>query len=211
MIYFNKQTKGFYIRGLHSYIPSDAIEITEDEYKNLLLGQSQGQLIVSNSIGYPILSAPAPTVYHTWNGSAWVISEEKRLALLESQRQQTRNAINTLRDKKINGGVYVPEIDKWIDSDARAERNLLSTKASFDLFGDDLNIVWTCADNTTIKLDKAIMLNIWQALMANKQQNHANALAHKNAVEQSENPLEYDYSAGWTTTYADFVAGVQNG
>lgn len=146
-----------------------------------------------------------------WNGSAWVISSEKQAELKAQQQEQVRQTINDLRDKKINGGVYVPEIDKWIDSDARAERNLLSTKASFDLFGDDLNIVWTCADNTTIKLDKAAMLHIWLALMANKQQNHANALAHKNAVEQSENPLEYDYSAGWTTTYADFVAGVQNG
>ena len=128
----------------------------------------------------------------------------EQLPSIDEQRQQVRNAINALRDRKINGGVYVPEIDKWIDSDARAERNLLSTKASFDLFGDTLDIVWTCADNTTIKLDNATMLHIWQALMTNKQQNHANALAHKAAVEKSENPLEYDYSDGWTRTYEDY-------
>ncbi len=127
----------------------------------------------------------------------------EQLPSIDEQRQQVRNAINALRDKKINGGVYVPEIDKWIDSDARAERNLLSTKASFDLFGDALDIVWTCADNTTIKLDKATMLHIWQALMKNKQQNHANALAHKAGVEKSENPLEYNYSNGWTKTYEE--------
>ena len=127
----------------------------------------------------------------------------EQLPSIDEQRQQIRNAINALRDCKINGGVYVPEIDKWIDSDSRAELNLLSTKASFDLFGDTLDIIWTCADNTTIKLDKATMLHIWQALMTNKQQNHANALAHKAAVEKSENPLEYDYSGGWTNNYKD--------
>lgn len=127
----------------------------------------------------------------------------EQLPSIDEQRQQIRNAINALRDKKINGGVYVPEIDKWIDSDAQAERNLLSTKASFDLFGDDLEIEWTCADNTTIKLDKATMLHIWLALMTNKQQNHANALAHKASVEKSENPLEYDYFGGWTNNYKD--------
>lgn len=132
-----------------------------------------------------------------------VIVEQIPSIFIEERRQQVRNAINALRDRKINGGVYVPEIDKWIDSDERAERNLLSTKASLDLFGDTLDIVWTCADNTTIKLDKATMLHIWQALMTNKQQNHANALAHKAAVEKSENPLEYDYSGGWTQTYED--------
>lgn len=140
-----------------------------------------------------------------WNGSAWVITEEKRLALLESQRQQTRNAINTLRDKKINGGVYVPAIDKWIDSDERAVRNLLSVKATFDLFGDDLDIVWTCADNSNIKMTKEVMLQIWQAMQHNINTNHGNAISHKNALEQSENPLEYDYSGGWTQTYEEFV------
>ena len=128
----------------------------------------------------------------------------EQLPSIDEQRQQIRNAINALRDRKINGGVYVPEIDKWIDTDATAERNILSVKATFDLFGDALDIVWTCADNTTIKLDKATMLHIWQALMTNKQQNHANALAHKAAVEKSENPLEYNYSNGWTMTYEEY-------
>ena len=175
---------GFYNNDHSSFVPEGACEISEETYRLLLEGQAQGKLIIADDKGYPILSEPPPIP-------------------IEEQRQQIRNAINALRDRKINGGVYVPEIDKWIDSDARAERNLLSTKASFDLFGDVLDIVWTCADNTTIKLDKATMLHIWQALMTHKQQNHANALAHKAAVENSENPLEYDYSTGWTQTYED--------
>lgn len=152
------------------------------------------------------LTTLPPSPNHVFNGSDWVICEDKVAILMNSQRQQVRDAINTLRDKKINGGVYVPAINKWIDSDAMAERNLLSTKASFDLFGDDLEIVWTCADNTTIKLTKETMLHIWQALLHNKQTNHANAFLHKNAVDQSETPLEYDFSGGWTQTYEDVVA-----
>ena len=144
-----------------------------------------------------------------WNGSAWVISEEKRLALLESQRQQVRNAINAQRDKKINGGVYVPAIDKWIDTDATAERNILAVKATFDLFGDQ-EIPWTFADNSVAMINKEKLLVIWQVLMEAKTGNHANALKHKAMVEQSENPLEYDYSDGWTQTYEEF-AGVANG
>ncbi|HDL3311443.1 TPA: DUF4376 domain-containing protein, partial [Mannheimia haemolytica] len=31
------------------------------------------------------------------------------------------------------------------------------------------------------------------------------ARQHKAALEQAENPLEYDYSAGWTKTYADYL------
>lgn len=144
-----------------------------------------------------------------WNGSAWVISEEKRLALLESQRQQVRDAINALRDNKINGGVYVPAIDKWIDTDATAERNILSVKATFDLFGDQ-EIPWTFADNSVAMINKEKLLVIWQVLMEAKTGNHANALKHKAMVEQVENPLEYDYSSGWTQTYEEFT-GAANG
>ena len=144
-----------------------------------------------------------------WNGSAWIISEEKRLALLASQRQQVRDVINALRDNKTNGGVYVPAIDKWIDSDERAVRNLISVKATFDLFGDKKNIIWTCADNSNIHMTKDVMLHVWEAMQTNIETNHSNAQVHKDAMEQSENPLEYDYSSGWTQTYEEF-AGAAN-
>ncbi|MDE4007591.1 DUF4376 domain-containing protein, partial [Glaesserella parasuis] len=139
--------------------------------------------------GNPILSEPPPMP-------------------IEEQRQKIRDAINTLRDKKINGGVYVPAIDKWIDTDATAERNILSVKATFDLFGDQ-EIPWTFADNSVAMINKEKLLVIWQVLMEAKTGNHANALKHKAMVEQSENPLEYDYSDGWTQTYEEF-AGAAN-
>ncbi|MWQ85814.1 DUF4376 domain-containing protein, partial [Glaesserella parasuis] len=155
----------------------------------LLEGQAQGKLIVADDEGLPILVEPAPMP-------------------IEEQRQQTRNAINALRDKKINGGVYVPAIDKWIDTDATAERNILSVKATFDLFGDQ-EIPWTFADNSVAMINKEKLLVIWQVLMEAKTNNHANALKHKAMVEQVENPLEYDYSSGWTQTYGEF-AGAAN-
>ena len=126
----------------------------------------------------------------------------EQLPSIDEQRKQIRNGINALRDRKINGGVYVPAIDKWIDTDATAERNILSVKATFDLFGDQ-EIPWTFADNSVAMINKAKLLVIWQVLMEAKTGNHANALRHKAALEQAENPLEYDYSTGWTQTYEE--------
>ena len=143
-----------------------------------------------------------------WNGKAWAINPEKQAELKALQQEQVRQAINALRDNKINGGVYVPAIDKWIDTDATAERNILSVKATFDLFGDQ-EIPWTFADNSEAMIDKEKLLIIWQVLMQAKTGNHANALKHKAMVEQVENPLEYDYSSGWTQTYEEF-AGAAN-
>lgn len=174
---------GFYNNDHGGFVPAGACEISAENYLLLLEGQAQGKLIVANDEGLPILVEPAPMP-------------------IEEQRQQVRNAINTLRDKKINGGVYVPAIDKWIDTDATAERNILSVKATFDLFGDQ-EIPWTFADNSVAMINKEKLLVIWQMLMEAKVGNHANALKHKAMAEQSENPLEYDYSGGWTNNYKD--------
>ncbi|AIK89349.1 DUF4376 domain-containing protein [Glaesserella parasuis] len=181
---------GFYDDSHGGFVPEGACEISAETYRLLLEGQAQGKLIIADDEGNPILSEPPPIP-------------------IEEQRQQVRNAINTLRDKKINGGVYVPAIDKWIDTDATAERNILSVKATFDLFGDQ-EIPWTFADNSVAMINKEKLLVIWQVLMEAKTGNHANALKHKAMVEQVENPLEYDYSDGWTQTYEEF-AGAANG
>ncbi|AIK90248.1 DUF4376 domain-containing protein [Glaesserella parasuis] len=180
---------GFYDDSHGGFVPEGACEISAESYRLLLEGQAQGKLIIADDEGNPILSEPPPIP-------------------IEEQRQKIRDAINTLRDKKINGGVYVPAIDKWIDTDATAERNILSVKATFDLFGDQ-EIPWTFADNSVAMINKEKLLVIWQVLMEAKTGNHANALKHKAMVEQVENPLEYDYSDGWTQTYEEF-AGAAN-
>ncbi|EXI62238.1 hypothetical protein AK33_05810 [Mannheimia granulomatis] len=152
----------------------------------------------------------APSKYHTWDGKKWVISNEQQAVKKADDIAKVRDAINALRDSKINGGVYVDAVGKWIDTDATAERNILSVKASYDLFGD-MEIAWTCADNSILMLTKDKLLLIWQALMAAKTSNHANALRHKAAVEQSNDPLAYDYSDGWSKTYQEFLEGQING
>ncbi|MFZ7216127.1 DUF4376 domain-containing protein [[Pasteurella] aerogenes] len=206
--FYDLKQKAFLVDGLHQDIPEDAISVTENDFKYLIDGRNKGKEIVVTN-GYLTLTSVRPTSAHEWNGQEWVLTDDKRLALLESQRQQAREAINALRDKKINGGVYVPAIDKWIDTDATAERNILSVKATLDLFGDQ-EIPWTFADNSVAMINKEKLLVIWQVLMEAKTGNHANALKHKAMVEQVENPLEYDYSSGWTQTYEEFV-GAANG
>jgi hypothetical protein len=55
-IYFSAQTVGFYISDIHGEnIPSDATEITEEEYFFLLEGQSNGNSIVAGENGAPML------------------------------------------------------------------------------------------------------------------------------------------------------------
>ncbi|HDR1810485.1 TPA: DUF4376 domain-containing protein [Pasteurella multocida] len=138
--------------------------------------------------------------YCEWDGKKWAISSAKQAKIKQIQQEQMREQINALRDEKINGGVYVPELNKWFDSDARAERSLNSVKSTFDLLGD-MEITWICADNTPVQINKEKLILVWKAIMQAQQQNHANALHHKEEMMKAENPLDYDYSAGWTEVY----------
>lgn len=58
-MFYAKSTGGFYNREIHgSNIPSDAVEITDEEYTRLLQGQQLGKIIIANVEGYPELVLP---------------------------------------------------------------------------------------------------------------------------------------------------------
>ena len=58
---FSKSTGGFYERDLHGdSMPADVIEITDEEYLGLLVGQAAGKRIVAGASGRPTLAAPPP-------------------------------------------------------------------------------------------------------------------------------------------------------
>lgn len=61
-MYYSKTTGGFYARELHTSIPTDAVEITKAEWRELLAGQSRGQRIVADQMGRPVLANAPETV-----------------------------------------------------------------------------------------------------------------------------------------------------
>ncbi|HDL2981353.1 TPA: DUF4376 domain-containing protein, partial [Mannheimia haemolytica] len=104
------------------------------------------------------------------------------------------------------GGVFVEQLGKWFDSDDKAQKKLLGLKATMDLIGTEMTVDWTCADNTDFEgFGKAHLTAVIAAILQAENHNHTIARQHKAALEQAENPLEYDYSAGWTKTYADYL------
>ncbi|MGF7486601.1 Uncharacterised protein [Pasteurella bettyae] len=184
--------------------------VDDDMIDNISASITGGGDVWLDDSGKLTCSGKSPSPLHIWDGSEWVIDHSKETELKAQHIAQLRDKINELRDVKINGGVYVEAVGKWIDTDATAERNILSVKASFDLFGD-MEIAWTCADNSILMINKDKLMQIWQVLMTAKTSNHANALRHKAALEQSDNPADYNYTGGWTKTYADYLAEQANG
>lgn len=149
-------------------------------------------------------SGKAPSEYHVFDTAtkSFKISPEKQTALLQEQRETIRAKINQLRDEKTAGGVYVASIGKWFDSDDKARANVIELKAAFDVLGDEV-VPWTTYENDVVMMDHEKMKALFKELKDSKLHNHQVATQHKLALEQSTDPLNYDYSTGWSKTYAD--------
>ena len=206
--FYNSKTGAFLVRGIHT-IPSDAIPVRDGEYQSLIDGRANGKEIVVIN-GSLSLTSKRPSPYHTYNGKEWVISDEQKLIKRTKEIAQMRNAINTSRDEKSAGGVFVESLRKWFDSDAKAQSKLLGLKATMDLVGSEMTVSWTCADNTEVEnFGKPQLTAVIAAILTAENHNHTVARQHKAALEKVENPLEYDYSSGWSKTYAEFLGGKQ--
>lgn len=64
MFYYSPSTRGFYDPETHGdSIPADAVQVTPEQRAALLFGQTQGQLIVPDADGRPVLAdPPVPTL-----------------------------------------------------------------------------------------------------------------------------------------------------
>lgn len=61
MYLYSHATQGFYKADIHGDgVPSDAVQVTEEEHATLLAGQSAGQVIKSGADGRPVLEEPPP-------------------------------------------------------------------------------------------------------------------------------------------------------
>lgn len=124
---------------------------------------------------------------------------------LEEQRKLVAEQINALRDKKTAGGVYLPAVKHWFDTDNDAQVNVLGAYNAMKM----LNLAqreWRTYDNQSVQLSFADFEQLYLALVQVKDKNHFNAVAHKKAVEKSDTPLNYDYSSGWTETFEEHFA-----
>lgn len=184
---------------LYNIEKSTLIELTDTQYAHYLTLNSDD---ITFKDGTFHARSFRPSAAHEWDGKAWVISPQKQTALLQEQRETIRAKINQLRDEKTAGGVYVASIGKWFDSDDKARANVIELKAAFDVLGDEV-VPWTTYENDVVMIDHEKMKALFKELKDSKLHNHQVATQHKLALEQSTEPLNYDYSTGWSKTYAD--------
>ena len=98
-LYYSQSTGGFYDSAIHSRLPEDAVEISPEQHTALLAGQSAGQVIMPGKDGKPLLTVPAPSHLHRWNGKEWTLDKAAASQLLAEAIDKGTDAINNLVDE----------------------------------------------------------------------------------------------------------------
>ena len=211
MMLFNIKTKIFAPDYLITEGQSQEwFEVNQDEINEISASITNGgDVWVEN--GKIHCSGKAPSEFHIFDKDKkqFVISKEKQDELLIKQRAEVRTQINAKRDECVNGGVFVPEINKWVDTDDKGRSTLVEIKADFDLNGKNNTYTLICADNTAQVIHFEEFKAVWNAVKTLKEKMYENAYMHKVLLEQSENPTDYNWSTGWSKTYQEHLNAQQ--
>lgn len=98
-IYYSKFNQAFYDNTIHASIPEDAVEISLEQHAALLAGQSNGQVIMPDKDGKPVLTSKAPSHLHRWDGKEWTLDKAAASQLLAESIDNGTKAINDLVDE----------------------------------------------------------------------------------------------------------------
>ncbi|MFC0948956.1 DUF4376 domain-containing protein [Pasteurella multocida] len=189
---------GFYIDGQE--VPHKAVEISEERYIELLNGQSNGKIILSDKYGNPILIDPAPSDLHELVNDQWSITQEKQAQLLATQQDEMWEKIKKKRYENGLGGVYIARVGKWFQTGEEEKTKYLGLDKVIDKLGE---IDWKCYDNSFIKMNRTLLNEIFLQMVIDENADHINAEKHRAEMMKSAEPLNYDFSTGWSANYEE--------
>lgn len=134
-----------------------------------------------------------------WNGKKWVVDDEKRTTLLQEQQAEMWEKIKQRRYENGLGGVFIERVGKWFQTGEEERVKYLGLDKVIDQLGE---IDWKCADNSFIKMNRTLLNDIFLEVVKTENHDHINAEKHRLAMLAVDNPLDYDFSTGWSETYA---------
>lgn len=195
-IYFKN---GFYDDTLGS-IPEGAVAVRAEEYAVLLAGQAQGGQIAADADGRPVLTPPRPSDYHEWDGKEWKIGKDAAVRKKAEAVAAVWEKIKQKRHQNLRGGVYVESVGKWFHNTDEARQQYTFMRTLPQLPPD---LMWKTMDGGFVNLTRPLLDELSLKLLADEQQDFANAERHRVLMEQSDDPENYDYSGGWTEIYQE--------
>ena len=157
-------------------------------------GQPETVQTVGELPAHLTLIAP-PSELHQWNGKAWALSKEAAAAVKAEQQAEMWERIKAKRAQSCHAGIYIKSLKKWLhsDADSRQQYTFLRT---LDKLPE--NLMWKTMDNSFVPMTRELLDELTLKLISDEQHDFQNAERHKAAMLKAENPLDYDYSGGWS-------------
>ena len=164
-------------------------------------GVATDKVIEAGELPEGLTAVPPPSALHTWDAAkkTWVLDKAATQVLKAAQQEEMWTRIKQKRHDNLRGGVYVKSIGEWLHSDdeSRAQYTFMRTMPTLPE-----KMMWKTMDNTFVHMTKALLDELSLQLLADEQADFANAERHRAAMLKADNPLDYDYSGGWTANYA---------
>ena len=181
--------------------PEGAVALTAAEHEALVVGQCAGQIVMPGKDGKPVLAPLAPCPSSTWDGEQWHLDPECAAKLKAEQQKEVWERIKDKRYDNLRHGVYAKSVGKWFQTDDATRLQYLALALESVTGGFKKPINWKTMDNSFLMLTPELLREIMQAMHDDEEADFINAEKHKAAMLQAENPLEYDYSDGWTANF----------
>ncbi|WP_082966140.1 DUF4376 domain-containing protein [Gallibacterium salpingitidis] len=163
-------------------------------------GEIQNQLINQDSYWLNGKVEKRPSHLYDWDGSKWVLNEQKQAELLFSQKSRIWESIKEYRYNRSLGGVYIKSVDRWFQTGEEEKTKYLGLSQVIDKIG---SIEWKTFENDFVEMTPDLLAEIFAEMVRAENADHINAERHKAAMMQSDKPLDYDFSTGWERRYED--------
>lgn len=153
-------------------------------------------------------SPPRPSPAHKWDSHAktWTLDKTAAAKLKAEQQAEMWERIKAKRAQSCHAGIYINSVKKWFHSDAESRMQYTFLRTLDKLPEKQL---WKTMDNSFVPMTRELLDELTLKLIADEQHDFQNAERHKAAMLKAENPLEYDFSDGWSA--AELMKEAANG
>lgn len=133
----------------------------------------------------------APSIFHEWRNGAWILN-------LQNAQNHVWSGIKSERELRRTSGVLVA--GHWFHTDdaSRIQHLGLTMMGA----GIPAGLQWKTMDGSFIAMTQALANQIFQAVVLMDMTNFAIAESHRIAMLSCADPTIYDYSSGWTPSFA---------
>ncbi|WP_083284675.1 DUF4376 domain-containing protein [Neisseria sp. HMSC31F04] len=190
---------------LHLYLsPEKAAEPLQ--HGLIKLSEAQHRQLINHQDDHPYIERgevvfnPRPSAAHEWDEAnrQWRLDAARAARLKAEQQAEVWERIKAKRYDNLRHGVFVKSVGKWFQTDDASRTQYLALAVMPRL---PEKLPWKTMDNSFVNMTKALLGDLMEQMLVDEQADFANAERHKAAMEKAENPLEYDYSDGWTANF----------